>query len=59
MIIKGESNGEITIRENHNINFENIFLPRKLKQSVVVVDLPYKVYVILESLDERYCRKFF
>ena len=43
--IKTESNGEIVIKENNNIKFENLFLPRKLKNSVLVVDLPFKVKI--------------
>ena len=41
--IKAESNGEIIIKSDNKTKFENLFLPRKLKSGVLVVDLPVQV----------------
>jgi hypothetical protein len=42
-LIKAESNGEIIIKSDNKTKFENLFLPRKLKSGVLVVDLPLQV----------------
>lgn len=42
-VIKAEANGEIVVRAGDRAKFENLFLPRKLKAGVLVVDLPRQV----------------
>lgn len=42
-VIKAESNGELIVLPDNRANFENLFLPRKLKSGVLVVDLPLQV----------------
>jgi hypothetical protein len=42
-VIKAETNGEVIIKSGDQTKFENLFLPRKLKAGVLVVDLPLQV----------------